>query len=449
MNNWRTDWRALRRSLFLEGSFVQNSAWMFTSSGLSIVVQFLFFPILSRIYGPEAYGLFGVFNFYTTTLGNAMTLGYNQAYVLPGSEKEFSSLVHLSLRISLLIGFFAALLAALFGRQFLVLTDHEELGIWVYFIAPVALFMAWDRMSSDWAIRNGEFRRQTIVSSGITLITKLFNVGYGLLVSVGAAGLIWTTMLQHGMRVAAYLRFVIREAGSVLLLRPTLKELGRVARHYRAFPLYIYWGNVLNTFSGALPAALLPVLGYGMDAVGYFAYGVILLDLPIRLLGSGVASVFQQKSAELIRDRPLELLGHTHRLFRALLLLSGVYSLFIWFFGEPIYVVFFGERWATAGVLAEWLVLYYFFRMVSSPLSVLFTTLRKERALFIFQLGLTFFRIASILIGAHYSPDFMGVMIAFSITNAVAYAGLCLYTLYMVRKAHRTFLSNKVDVIQQ
>lgn len=434
MSKWKTEWQSFRRSLFLEGSFVQNSAWMFTSSGLSILIQFLFFPILSRIYGPEAYGLFGVFNFYTTTLGNAMTLGYNQAFVLPGNDRDFSSLLHLTIRSSLWIAVIVAGFVALSGSRIMGQSEHQELGIWIHFIAPVSLLMAWDRISADWAIRDKEFRRQTTVSTVVTLSTKLFNVGYGLLVSVSAAGLIWTTLLQHGLRTAGYLKFVIRQAGHALRSFPGLKEIRRVARLYKEFPLYIYWGNVLNTFSGALPAALLPVLGYGLDAVGYFAYSVILLDLPIRLLGSGVASVFQQKSAELVRERPEELRTNSLRLFRTLIMFSGLFALFMWFAGEPVYVFFFGSQWSVAGQAAEWLVIYYFFRMISSPLTVLFTTLRREKKYFLFQSVLILLRAGSLLIGSMFAESFLQMMIIFSVANAVAYAWLCLRLLLMVRR---------------
>jgi O-antigen/teichoic acid export membrane protein len=433
MKRLKSEWLDIRRSLRLEGSFVQNSAWMFTSSGLSIGIQFLFFPVLSRIYSPEAYGLFGVFNFYTTTLGNAMTFGYNQAYVLPHTRREFAALLHLTIRISSGIALLIALTALFAGESILKAAGHDDLGHWIHLIAPVSLLMAWDRMSADWAIRNGEFRRQTIVSTSVTLFAKVFNTAYGAFITAAASGLIWTTLLQHLLRTWAYLTWVIGDTANRLTERISLTELRRVAHLYRSFPLYIYWGNVLNISSAALPAALLPVLGFGLESSGFFAYSVILLDLPIRMLGSGVASVFQQKAAELLRERPQELRRHTLRLFRTLVLLSSVFSVFIWFAGEPLYAFFFGEQWRTAGIAAEWLVICYFFRMVSSPLSVLYTILGREREYFFFQVALSALRAGSVWIGSWYTTDFIEIMILFSIANAAAYAFLNLRILAIVR----------------
>ena len=421
----RKEWNDILRALRLDGSFVQNSAWMFTSSGVSILIQVIFFPILSRIYSPEVYGLFGVFNFYSTTLGNAMTLGYNQAYVLPADRREFSALLHLTIRASVGFALATTFIVLLAGEPLLLLAGHDDLGNWAYLIAPVALLMAWDRMTSDWAIRNGEFRRQTVVSTTITLLTKAFNAGYGFWIHAGPAGLILTTLLQHGLRAWAYLQWVIKDSSARLTERIRWQEIKRVARLYKEFPLFIYWGNVLSIFSAALPAALLPLVGFDLAAVGFYGYSIIILDLPIRLLGSGVASVFQQKSAELVRNRPHELKRHALKLMGGLTLLALPFTVLIWMLGEESYSILFGSQWVVAGAAAECLVWYYLFRMISSPLTVLYTTLRKEKNLFLFQVILTVLRICALVGGAYLTNDFIELMILFSAVNAVAYALLC------------------------
>jgi O-antigen/teichoic acid export membrane protein len=435
MKKWRREWNDIRRSLRLEGSFVQNSAWMFTSSGVSILIQFIFFPILARIYSPEAYGLFGVFNFYSTTLGNAMTLGYNQAFVLPHDRREFTALLHLTIRIALFIGLCSFLFTCIGGEWFLKLMHHEQMGIWMYMITPVALLMALDRVTSDWAIRNREFRRQTVVSTGVTLASRVFNVVYGSLISATASGLILTTLLQHLLRMVGYSWWVITDTTSRIRERFSWSELKRVAAFYKEYPLFIYWGNVLNIFSAALPAALLPALGFGLESVGYFGYSMIILDLPLRMLGSGVASVFQQKAAELQRERPDQLHTHTVRLFRSLVFISVLFTLFIFFAGEPLYALFFGEQWREAGHAAEWLVIYYFFRMITSPLTVLYTILRKEREYFVFQIALTVSRALSLLVGALITDSFIGLMIIFSLTNALLYAWLAVRVLRLSKSS--------------
>ncbi len=426
MKRTRDSLNEIRTSLRLSGSFVQNSAWMFASSGISIIIQFIFFTILARIYSPVVYGIFGVFNVYVSTLGNAATLGYNQAFVLPKSDREFSALLRLTLWIVISFSVVVFVISLVAGKAITAYFDHEEIGDWVYWIAPTMMLLAFDRITADWAIRKKEFKKQTIWSTTTTLVVKSFNVCYGLCVSATTAGLVYTTILQHLLRVIFYAWLIIDDFGHKMKDRFTKLELMGVARTYKEYPLYVYWGNVINIFSNNLPAALLPTLGFGMQYVGFFTYSLIVLDLPIRMLGSGVSSVFQQKATELAEHRKSELPELTWKLFKGIFLISIVFSFIIFLSGESLYVLLLQEKWREAGMLAEILVLFYFFRMISSPLSSLYNVLRKEKELFIFQVILTIVRFGSLIIGSYFTHDFLVLMTIYSVINALMYLVFCL-----------------------
>ena len=422
--------KEIRMSLLTSGSFVQNSAWMFASSGISILIQFGFFFLLAKIYSPAVYGIFGIFNVYVSTLGNAATLGYNQAFVLPKEDKEFSSLLHLTLRIALFLSAGIFLITIVAGPQILQWFSHEEIGDWVYWIGPTMFLLALDRITADWAIRNKEFKKQTLWSTTTTLAVKSFNVWYGWAIAATSAGLVYTTLLQHILRAFTYGWFVLVDFKKQMTARVTWPEMVKVAKAYKEFPLFIYWGNLINIFSNNLPAALITTMGFAVENVGFYAYSLIVLDLPIRMLGSGIASVFMQKAAELARERMHELAAHTWRLYKSIVLVSLIFSFVIYVFGEKLYLLLLDEKWVTAGRVAEVLIVFYFFRMISSPLSSLFNILRKEKQFFIFQVMLTILRIAALLIGGHYTTDFIQLMFIYSMTNAFAYL---IFTVWIFR----------------
>ncbi|MFM9983629.1 MAG: oligosaccharide flippase family protein [Flavobacteriales bacterium] len=427
MKRIRESFKEMSELLRTEGSFVQNSAWMFSSTGISILIQIVFFLVLSRIYSPAVYGLFGVFNVYLGVLGNAASLGYTLAFVLPEKERDFGILLRLTLWITLGVCALAALFFALFGQQTLRLFEHEQLGGWVHAIAPVAFLMAVDKIVCDWAIRNKEFKQQMIWSTSTTLASKIFNVFYGLKIAPTVAGLVVTTGLQYILRIVAYARFGLSDFGLRMREKITRSEMKSIAKEYSDYPVYIHWGNVINIFSNNLPAALLPMLGFTMSDVGYYTNSLIVLDMPIRLLGAGIASVFLQKAAELARDRREELNTHTWRLYKNILLASLVFLFIVGSFGESLYAWVLGENWRMAGRAVEVLVLFYFFRMIASPLSVLFNVLRREKEQFIFQVILAIARIASLIVGGLYTHDFIELMWIYAIVNAV------LYFIYAIR----------------
>jgi O-antigen/teichoic acid export membrane protein len=418
--------REISSSLRLSGSFVQNSAWMFASSGISILIQFAFFTILAKIYSPLVYGIFGVFNVYVSTLGNAATLGYNQAFVLPKTDREFSGLLRLTIITSVSLSALVMITMLVAGKSIIGFFGHEEMGNWVYWISPVMLLLALDRITADWAIRNKEFKKQTLWSTTTTLAVKSFNVWYGAIVSATTAGLVYTTFLQHLLRVVFYSWLIIVDFKQKLLERFSSGELLQIAKKYKEYPLYIYWGNVINIFSNNLPAALLPALGFGMQYVGYFTYSLIILDLPIRMLGAGVSSVFLQKAAELSRNNPKELNAKTWKLFKGIFWISILFSALIFLTGEFLYTWLLDPQWREAGILAEILVIFYFFRMISSPISSLYNILRKEKELFLFQITLTLSRIGALWFGAHITSDFFKLMAIYSIVNALMYLFFCL-----------------------
>jgi O-antigen/teichoic acid export membrane protein len=406
---------------------VQNSAWMFASSGISILIQFAFFTILARIYSPAVYGVFGIFNAYASTLGNTATFGYNQAFVLPSRKQEFSALLRLTLWIALLFSSLVTIITLLFGLQILSFFSHDELGEWIYWVGPTCFLLALDRIAGDWAIRNKEFKSQTKWSIGTTLFVKIFNMLFGMFVSASAAGLVFTTMLQHLLRVVTYSGFVIVDFRERIKERFSIAELKNVARDYKEFPLFINWGNLINIFSNNLPAAMLTPLGFSIDHVGFYTYSLIVLDLPIRMLGAGVTSVFMQKAAEMARERMHELAATTWKLYKTILAISLLFSFVVFMFGEQLYLWLLEERWGEAGRAAEVLIIFYFFRMISSPLTSLFNVLRKEKQFFLFQVMLMVFRISAMIIGAYFTNDFIELMLIYSLVNAAVYFVLCLW----------------------
>ena len=159
---------------------------------------------------------------------------------------------------------------------------------------------------------------------------------------------------------------------------------------------------------------------------------MIVLDLQIRMLGAGVASVFLQKAAELARERMHELAGHTWRLYKTMVYLSLIFSLVIYVFGENLYLWLLEEKWQTAGRVAEVLIIFYFFRMISSPLSSLFNVLRKEKQFFAFQIMLTVLRFLSLVFGSMFTSDFVELMLIYSLVNAVAYLVFCIWIFRLV-----------------
>lgn len=421
-------WRLVRT----DNSFVQNSAYMFSASAWTILIQFIFFPILTRIYDPAAYGTFAIFNTWVVVLGTFATLSFNKAFVLPKEDSVFRALLSITIRSTFLVSIGVTLITIILGEQINVWTEAEELGHWIYLVGPTVFLYALDRLVIDWSIRAKAFKKQSLFSIPTTLGAKLFNVGYGKWVSAGPEGLIFTMLVHFVVRVYWFTFHIIPGALGSLKQKVTRAERRAAAKEYMSFPKYILGGNVLNLASSYLPVIILPLVLDSSEPAGYFTIALVALDLPVRLLGSGISPVFLQKAADIHNNDPKKLPIITWRLYRYLVLLTIVPFFVLYNWGTPLYEIAFGDEWTMAGRAAELLVIYYFFRLVSTPISSVFNVLRKEKQLLIFQALLFGVRALSLLVGAYYTKDFLELIFIFSAANAMLYFVLNIWIFHLL-----------------
>lgn len=394
---------------------------MFSASAWAILIQFLFSPIISRIYDPEVYGLFSIFNSWVAVIGAFACMTYNQAFVLPEKPGVFRALLHLAMKSLTVITILTTTLFALAWPYINELFNASALGAWTMLVGPIVLLVAFDRVLVDWSIRQKSFKKQSIISLPVTAGSKGFNVGYGALISSTVEGLIFTHAITHLSRIILYLRFVVTDVKSTFRTKVDPVDLGQAKADYSAYPRYMTWSNALNTGSNYLPIVVLPIFLNSAEPAGLFSYALLVLDLPTRLLGAAVNPVFLQKAVELDRDDPDRLPKVTWKIFLILLSLIVLPLMAMGLFGEVLYTIAFGEKWTEAGLLAGILSCYYFFRLISSPISSIFNVKRKERQLFWFQLCLFSARLTSLLVACSITDSLVEIIAIFAAANAFVY----------------------------
>ena len=409
------------KGLFTRGSFIQNTAFMSSASLWGIVIQFIFFPILSRIYTPESYGVFTVFNTFVALLGASASLSYQKALVLPKTDDEFAALLRVTLRTTVVVCIIAQLVFFAFGGFITETMDIQIVGSWIYLVPVFAFLLALDQIVQSWTVRSHAFRAASIVGVPVTLFPKLFNVGYGKFVNNGAEGLILTGALLYLLRIVLFPFFIVKDFFSTWKIKVTKEQRVQAKSEYRDYPRYVFWGNLLNIGSGYIVPLSLPLFFIEASQIGLFSYAMVLIDLPIRILGSGIAPVFLKRGVELWASDKQEFAAKTWRLYRVLTLVFIPFLLVMVVFGEPLYNIIFGEQWAQAGVVAGILVSGFIFRYVSNPISSVFNITRREKSLMTFQVTLFIMRIAGIIIHGLAGMGFMSMMFGFAIANAISY----------------------------
>ena len=103
----------------------------------------------------------------------------------------------------------------------------------------------------------------------------------------------------------------------------------------------------------------------------------------------------------------------------------------IW--GERIFMVIFGQDWATAGSYVQIMAPWYFITFIISPTNVIYEVCQKQNIRLGFNVSLTILRFAALLVGYNLSKDPQFTILLFVIANVLVNICLIAYSFVIVK----------------
>jgi O-antigen/teichoic acid export membrane protein len=221
------------RSLFSKGSFTQDVAIVSSGKVFVAIIGFLFIPVLSRIYAPEAYGLFSIYHAVVTLLVTFSNLSYNSALVIVKDEKSFYNLFILS---SLLTVFssFAIFLILLVGEDLISSQFDLQFNPSLLFLIPLGIFLNGGiGVFTPWNVRRKQYTFSTAVSASHNLLIRIFNLIYGLITVNNLLGLIIGNQFGRFLALFAYFQKNISKEKKVLKEHISIRNIIQVAKKFK------------------------------------------------------------------------------------------------------------------------------------------------------------------------------------------------------------------------
>jgi O-antigen/teichoic acid export membrane protein len=435
----RQNLEALRRP----GSFAQNFIVSMSGSAIVTVVGFLLTPILSRIYPPAAYGQFAVFNSVVSNLNLLATLAYTSAIPLPRARRDALAVVQLN--VVLTVGMFALIVIALvfLGAHVVRWLDLQSLGAWIYMMPVLMLLYNFSLTMSSWYIRTKSFRTRTTADLVMSLVSRAFTLSYGWLSGGYSTGLILGDSLGKVTLFVSLLRSGFQHELRPLWRTFSWRRIRQAAYRFREFPLYVLPGGYISTLSSQLPIFMLTG-AFGSTVVGLYSFAASLLEIPVSLIGSGIAPVFYQKAAEVHNDEPERLKDITLNIYYKLLYIGLLPLGFITVFGDVIFKVIFGAQWEMAGVFTGYLGYYYIFRLTGQATGMIYNILQRQQFALLTNMMLLLMRGAGLAVGI-WMKDVNMAMLLFGTSSLITTFLIDLHILYLLklpvlRIAFRTIL---------
>lgn len=397
----RRIWAAFSRS-----DYYRNILTLISGATLSQLLLIILTPILSRIYAPDAFGLYALF-LTLINIGAVVATGrYEVAILLPKSEKDalhlFSGSMILAVLVSLLVAMVLPFTVPLLNQW-----AKQEWGIVLYLI-PFALFLqALLNATTYLSNRHQHYRQLSVSRFAGSATTGLSSILLGLHRAT-AANLVSGKVLGLVVEVGYILRPLWKQwRQSWTSLR---ENIPRLLRQYQNFPKFSVPEALLNMSHKQIPIIALTAI-FSLEAAGLFAMANNLLSKPIGIVSTAFSQVFFRQSTEEHYEKP----GQLRRFFlRNVLLLLGLIILpvlIIFFWGPALFAVFLGKNWYEAGIMARWLIPYLAFNFIKTSFSSLVDTANKLRESALFELAYLISACLAFWFGRHAPSPIFGIQL--------------------------------------
>ncbi|MCK8514767.1 oligosaccharide flippase family protein [Methylonatrum kenyense] len=347
--------------------FVRDVAMLATGTAASQAIMMAFAPLITRLYGPEAFGLNSIFLSLVAPLCVLATLSYPIAIVLPERERDARILVRLALALGAVMALLISVGLYFAGQELLVILNAGAIAAFMYLI-PVAVFVAvLGDVMGHWLIRRKAFAIAARYKAYTALLVNGAKSGLGLIHPTAMVLIVTNTLGNLVGTTLTYLRWRKEARGRTEPNVPTAAgpQLTTLAMEHRDFPLLRTPQNLINILSRSLPLLLLAAF-FDAGAAGQYAIAMAVLALPSALIGSSVLSVFYPRVNEAKRNDE-DVRGLIIKATVGMAAVGALPFLVIIIAGPALFQFVFGAEWRTAGVYSQWLSLWLFFGFVNRP----------------------------------------------------------------------------------
>lgn len=407
-------------SLRDRNSFARNALYTFSDAAVNILSQLILTPVIARIYGPAAYGVYGLFTSITSAMAGMGTLGYTAAFVLPREERDFLALFRAA--GTLLLGL-CVLTLPLFLVPPLLYTlfpSWSVMGAWCMLAPWMTLVLGSTRMMAAWTMRAKAFAFFAKVGPTTNVGLRLVNLALGLLSKGATWGLLVGDVAVRSLAALWYALHLRRFGLARLFDRSARSPVLATALAYRQYPLYNFPAEWLTELALTLPVYALTALGDPV-AVGRFTLAGSLLLMPLRLFGYSLSSVFIRKATDLERDDPVALSAFVRRMYVRFRFIGLLPFMGLMFFGDVVFRTVLGTEWTVAGAYCGLMGPFYLFRLLSEPIASIYNAKRQERALFLFSAALFAGNAAALWAAVRWAGTPEAAIAAFAMVNTLGY----------------------------
>ncbi|MBP5470924.1 MAG: lipopolysaccharide biosynthesis protein [Candidatus Riflebacteria bacterium] len=381
------------------------------------IIGVITIPIISRFFGPEAYGTAALFTSITSILVVICCWRYELAIVIPKKDEEAASVFFVSLLATSITTSIIFIITAFWAEPIFKLLKTETLLPFKWFIPCFVAAYGVFTTFNYWNSRLKRFNRVALAGVLNSTAFSFINIIAGIFKYTSAGIMICSYTIGRAIASFSIGLEIIKKDWSFLKANYSFKNILTTAKIYKKFPLIDIWSAFLNTLSSNI-ASILLAFYFNSIIVGYFAFGYRFLSLPLSLIASSMSQVFFQRGAAALHENKLNTITEEvfYNMYMFCLFPIGILAVI----GPELFSFVFGEKWYEAGIYAQYLAPWIFFNMVCSPLTTISETTNHQEVGLLFNILLLISRLLALYIGG-LSKDIYYTLTIYSFSGAIIY----------------------------
>ena len=280
------------REVISRHSFVKNVLTLMTGTLFAQALSILISPIITRIFSPKDFGLFGAYTAAAMIIGPVVTFKYDLAIVLPKNENDANHLLYLCLAFSSLVSIILLIVVLLFRENLISYFSFFE-SFWLtlllpFFVVALGVYQA----LTQWCIRNKYFKNISLNVALKSIATSILNIIFGFL-SFGALGLTLSSFFSY-FGANAYL---LKKFFKVCQSKVNFNRMRYLAKRYKNCPKFLLPGTIVNLGSKQVPILFFAAY-FSAEFVGSLMLAQRIIAIPVSLISKALSQTLLQRTAE-------------------------------------------------------------------------------------------------------------------------------------------------------
>lgn len=404
----------LNSKLNAQGGFLKAVSVLVGGTAFAQLLIVISLPIITRLYTPEQFSVFAIYVSMLGILGVICCLRFEIAIPIPEDKKEAISLSILAILSNIIFSILLCLVIFLFSKPLLTWMGKVEILDYIWWLPVGVFFTGLFTTFQYWATRQKQYNiiaKTSVVQAGVGSITQIVSglLGYGVL------GLVFGQVVKSSAGMIKLAKNFYQDC-SQFIKKENFSNLKSVFKKNIQFPKYSVWDALANTASIQLPIIIIALLSTGSDA-GFLMLAMQLLAIPMTFIGRAVSQVYLAEAPAKVESG--EIGEFTVKVLENLLLI-GINVLITLGILSPLLVKYiFGQQWAGMGIIVSWMIPWFIFQLISSPISMIMHVVNKQKLLLVLTLSGLLLKTTALYVQYYVDPKYL--VQNFAIVSAIFY----------------------------